>query len=431
MGTRRARSVAESAAGVLSSHDAGARSIVSAAVVEVVRGHDAAKAAFDAYMADPSGAGSREAFIAALADVMSTDASALDRVEEAVEKARSDQALSEPETSTGVTPLPPMVNPPTLPPLQYGEDVALPGSPSSQGMSERIERWLRRMNPFSSGGPSSSSGDIDDLEGVQIGHEEGVQVGPDAAVAGDPDPAGEPAATYSAFPYIRPTDQADDKEYLIRPRVPFPLEVGLNDLRPEPTILSTPGGVADLRAGMTVHVQLSYDPASLSIDGPTPIVLELTPDNPYPKHTVTVTPLPTAKPHNRRIAAHYMVDGKVRAIAFRTFRDVDAAPVEKPGDAELVDLTPLADEEAPDLVLAIYGADAASPGTFTMAAFPRDANVAPPEIGRIELGSDAADFMKQMFKEGNRAGDPPGSTTNSLGSGGASEPRSRTRSSER
>jgi hypothetical protein len=367
MDTGSARSIADAAAGVLSSRDASARSIVAAAVAQVVKDWGPARIAFETYLADPTSDVSRRNFVAALADFMSTDAAALARVATAVDTAQRESLLA--------------------------DSAAPPPSPAPTrgmgGLFEGLGEAVRRINPF--GG-------------------RGVAVTGNESVATDQESATAVPKPYPAYPYIRPTDHTPGQEYLIQPEVPFLLDIGLSKSAPiEQAVVATPAGLGEVREGMTVHVQLSYDPASLSIDGPTPIVLRVSAADPYPRQPVTVTPLATARPlSNRRIAAHYLVDGKVRAIAFRTFRDVDAAPLPKPAPAGLVDLTPLSDEDAPDVVLAIYGADAASPGTFTMAAFPRDADVAPPEIGRIELGPDGAGFMKQMFKEGNRGGDPTG-----------------------
>jgi len=425
MGTGPARSIAEAAAGVLSSRDAGARSIVAAAVADVVHGRGSAQIAFDAYLADPTGGASRRSFVDALADVLSTDAAALARVETAVEAARGHPPTGEhathlplPEASPHFEdwdPPAPVPSPPSYRPSPHADGAPpSPGGSGGGGLLERLGRAVRRINPFGSGEEATAGPQLESVtanaDGAEAGgQDEAAAVGAESATIGEASPDA-PAAPYRAYPYIRPTDHVPGQDYLIQPEVPFSLDIGTSRSAPvEAAVIATPAGLGEVRAGLTVHVQLSYDPASLSIDGPTPIVLQLTADDPYPRQTVTVTPLATAKPlSNRRIAAHYIVDGKVRAIAFRTFRDADAPPAPKSGSAGLVDLTPLADEEAPDLVLAIYGADAASPGTFTMAAFPRDADVAPPELGRIDLGLDSPGFMKQMFKEGNRGGDPTG-----------------------
>lgn len=478
MGSEYAQRVARDAAAMLSSGDRDAESIVAGTLADVVRGHDRAAAAFDAFRHNPWASDAREAFVAALATLMAKDTTALDRVQRSVASARDrarraqeDQdvgrrdlddrhadASSAPATGTawGTEPstgswfdvgsprtgqIPSVggspgesIGPAAPPPLEHRPPPSVtpgyaapppsvtpgyaapplgdgpPPAPGSGGLRGRLGRMLRRVNPFST-------------RGADDGGLESLAPPPDEAHAQSPPPSspdsaglesapangGGDAAPYPAYPYLRPKDQVAGQEFLLQPEAPFVLDVGLNRSAPvEWAVVATPASV-EVRTGMTVHVHLSYDPASFTIDEPMPIELQVTADDPYPRRGVTVTPLPVARPTNRRIAAHYLVDGKLRGIAFRTFRDVDALPVATPSPASLVDLTPLADEEAPDIVLAIYGADAASPGTFTMAAYPRDPGVAPPELGRIDLGAGAGGYMREMFKEGNRgAADPTG-----------------------
>lgn len=326
--------------------DGDASSVMAGAVAHVVSRDDAADRAFDTFLTPGAGEDpDDEDFADVLARLLGEDPLALTLITRAADAARH----------RAVAPPPPMPPPPAVP--RFTEGLELPRMP----------------------GPGPGTGPTAD------------------------EPNG-----YQAYPHLRPAAQLPTEEFLLHPRVPFELEVGLSEFPDHSDLVVTPDGL-EAADGMTVTVHLSYDPESFRIEGELPVTLPLTADEPFPVRTVSVTPLPTRRPlSDRRIAAHYLVDGTVRAIAFLALRDAGAARSPRPAPAALVDLTALTDEQPPDVVLAVYGADAAAPGSYTIAAFPRDRQIAPPEVGRIDLGPEAADFMTDMFRAGNRGGDPSG-----------------------
>jgi len=207
-------------------------------------------------------------------------------------------------------------------------------------------------------------------------------------------------ASHHAYPVLRPRRLAPDGTLPIPPRRSFVIEVGIGP-HPDPDLVAPVHGVGGVRSGSRITVHLACDPTSLRLDPPGPIELKVTRRRPYPIRKIRVTVLPLDDPdvENRRIAAHYFIDGELRAIAFRTFRQAAAAPeAVDPRTPSMVDLTPLWSVDPPDVVLAVYAADTTAGGSHVMALFPRSAEVAPPEVARITVDATAADLMTQMFE---------------------------------
>jgi hypothetical protein len=181
------------------------------------------------------------------------------------------------------------------------------------------------------------------------------------------------------------------------PGRPFELRVGIAPNR-DFGVVST-GETIALDEGSVLQVLLVYDPASFSVDAPSPITFDAS-EGSYPSTSITVTPLHVNERYvpNRRIAAHYLVDGVLRGIAVRTFVEegADLLAANRPQRADLLDLAPLTEETPPDLVLFVYRVDAGAPNDYAWAAFPSDAAFPVPEVERTSLGAGGADLATLM-----------------------------------
>ncbi len=141
---------------------------------------------------------------------------------------------------------------------------------------------------------------------------------------------------------------------------PFTATVGLGP-RPSYGVVST-GAIAT--SGEVIDVVLVYDPDSLTPQGPTRHQIQPTADTPHPSVEVTFTAsyLESA-PATRRLGVQYLVGGQVVGLAWRSFVAVDepalvaSAPAPSVRERDLLDLSPLLVEEAPDLVVAVVASD--------------------------------------------------------------------------
>lgn len=144
---------------------------------------------------------------------------------------------------------------------------------------------------------------------------------------------------------------------------PFTVTVGLAP-RPSPGLVRTGPVRVD---GSRVDIVLVYDPDSLVPTGSTRHTLEITPDDPHPTVEVTFTAQWLERaPATRRIGVHYLAEGQLVGVAWRSFVAVDdeasvaGAVVPPPRDAELLDLSPLLGVAAPDLVLGVVASERGS-----------------------------------------------------------------------
>ena len=180
---------------------------------------------------------------------------------------------------------------------------------------------------------------------------------------------------------------------------PFPVVIGLAPRRSS-TLAGT--GVIDAEA-VTVEVVIVHDPATLSVDGSTRHSLNITAAQRYPTVTITVTaPWIDGGPTVRRLGVHYVVDGRIVALAWRSIvvadeaADVARAP-EPPGheDREL-DLSPLLDWEPPDLVISVVQSDQ-SDREWVWSVFSASSQVVVPDgPATAQLGDDIAEFALSL-----------------------------------
>ena len=185
----------------------------------------------------------------------------------------------------------------------------------------------------------------------------------------------------------------------------FDVVVGLGRRR-DSTLLST--GVMQLPTGVetTLELVLVFDPSSLTPRGPTRLTVVASDADPYPSATVGFDPLDREDerlPAERRIGVHYLRDGHLVGIAWRSFvvvgdrQDVATAPVPETRESELLDLTPLLGEDLPDLILSVCAGDGPSTGQFVWTALPAASGVTVPDLPRTaSLGTDLQGFVATL-----------------------------------
>lgn len=180
---------------------------------------------------------------------------------------------------------------------------------------------------------------------------------------------------------------------------PFPVVVGLAPRRS--STLAGPG-VIDAEA-VTVEMVIVHDPATLTVEGSTRHSLNITAAQRYPTVTITVTaPWIDGGPTVRRLGVHYLVDGRIVALAWRSIvvadeaADVERAP-EPPGHEEReLDLSPLLDWEPPDLVISVVQSDH-SDREWVWSVFSASSQIVVPDgPATAELGDDIAEFALSL-----------------------------------
>ncbi|MGH8823863.1 MAG: CHAT domain-containing protein [Jiangellaceae bacterium] len=218
--------------------------------------------------------------------------------------------------------------------------------------------------------------------------------GAEAAVDEPPEPE---TATRQAYPRVDAPD-------VVVVDHPFDVIVGVAPRR-DRTLVGT-GGFDLTGDEVRLEVLLTYDPQSLRLDGDSRLSLPVTRDDPYPSATVRFTALDGDDLGNeRRIGVHYLLDGVVRAIAWRvvvavlTPDEVAGAPKPQTRERELLDLTSLVAEDAPDLVLAVFRADSAAPGHYVWAAYPSAAGVTVPDSKRARSLGDPRSYTTDIGRE--------------------------------
>jgi CHAT domain len=127
-------------------------------------------------------------------------------------------------------------------------------------------------------------------------------------------------------------------------------------------------------------------------------------DDPFPSRRVTFTALYRPDlPRVRRIGVHYLRDGQVVGIAWRSFvvvlnrEDIASAPVPPPEPDPLLELQPLVGHDQPDLVLSVCSSDGAASGEFVWTAYARASDVIVPDAPRISrLDNGLQQFVAGM-----------------------------------
>jgi CHAT domain/TIR domain len=191
---------------------------------------------------------------------------------------------------------------------------------------------------------------------------------------------------------------------------PFDVVVGIAPRR-DRRLIGT-GGFS-VTNGTVLEVMLTFDPASLRVDGESRFTLEITSDDPDPARILRFTALDGDElVDERRIGVHYLLDGAVVGIAWRlivavpTSDDIAGTPVPATRERELLDLSSVLIKDPPDLVLAVYRADTAAAGDYVWSAYPAAAGIIVPDHKRGENIGDPTEFPRSIGAE--VAGTGPG-----------------------
>ncbi len=281
------------------------------------------------------------------------------------------------------TPAPPRPAP-VPPPAAAGYGAPPPSPPgagpgSGSGISSWVKRWTSRAaGPVWRGGHSAPR----DLPPPPASPPAPGVPAPMQPAPTQPAPT--QPATRTAYPRIDV-----DAHRAVRPEVavldePFDVTVGLAKY-PDAAITQT-GPMPFLAGAVTdVDLVLVYDPTSLVPQGSTRLTLHVTDADPYPSATVTfVAQYRPDLPTERRIGVHYLRDGQVVGIAWKSVvvvpyeKDVAAAPVSTPSADALLDLEPLLGADLPDLLLSICASDG-PPGEFVWTAYAGASDVTVPD----------------------------------------------------
>ena len=211
-----------------------------------------------------------------------------------------------------------------------------------------------------------------------------------------------PAPGRTAYPRL------DVDSHQARPEVvvidaPFDVVVGL---QPRKDLALTATGRMTFAAGEVVDLDLVlvYDPNSLKPQGDSRAHISSTDVDQHPVATVSFIALYGEDlPLERRIGVHVLRAGKVVAVAWRTVvavgsaADVAGAPAPTSREPDLLDLTPIVDEDMPDLVLTVFRADAADGSRFVWTAYPAASGVTVPDAPNAsQLDADAAGFAAEI-----------------------------------
>lgn len=182
----------------------------------------------------------------------------------------------------------------------------------------------------------------------------------------------------------------------------FSVTVGLRK-RQDHTLMAT--GAITVAQDETIDVVLVFDPDSLATTAPTRQTLRVTAADPYPSVTVpfVASYLNAAVPIERRIGVHYVRQGQVVGVAWRTIvavddpADVAGAPEVAARDRLLLDLSPLLDETPPDLVIGICNADSENGKRLVWTVYPGvDGEVALDGPRSAPMDDTAAGFAKAL-----------------------------------
>lgn len=222
-------------------------------------------------------------------------------------------------------------------------------------------------------------------------------------------PASTTGATRPAYPRIDVTSGTTRADVVIADQ-PFPVVVGLG---PRRSSTLEGAGVIEGEDGTTVEIVIVHDPATLTVEGGTRHSLKITAAQRYPTVPLTVTaPWIDGGPSARRLGVHYLVEGRIVALAWRTVIVADdvaaiAQAPEPPGPPSVeLDLSPLVGWEPPDLIISVVQADG-SDHEWVWSVFATSTTVVTPDgPATARLGDDIAEFATSLRRSLQFSADP-------------------------
>ncbi|MEP6648799.1 MAG: CHAT domain-containing protein [Lapillicoccus sp.] len=268
----------------------------------------------------------------------------------------------------GVPPLPPTSHAPAPPP---SEPAPQRSRSAWRGVRSAIGRWLGGGTPIRRPGPTSRQRD--------------------------------PGASRTAYPRIDVHTGRKVRPDVVVVEEPFDVVVGLE--RFADAAITPTGGIRFSAESTTqLDLVLVYDPSSLEAQTGTALRLMVTDDDPFPSARVTFVALYRPDlPSERRIGVHYLRDGQVVGIAWRTIiavstrDDVVTAPLPPVEPKALLDLEPLLGEDLPDLILSICASDGPATGEFVWMAYAGASRATVPDAPRVSrLDGHLQKFVTDM-----------------------------------
>jgi hypothetical protein len=204
-----------------------------------------------------------------------------------------------------------------------------------------------------------------------------------------------------------------DAPAAVVPGDPFDVVVGLRQRR-DPRLVDTGEVVLPDEPEVTFEVVVTVDPESFVSDGELRHRLTATPADPYPSVTVRLTALDGADlVSQRRVGVHYLCSGQVIGVAWRSLTVVwdsselsSVAPPAPDPERAMLELGPLLEEDAPDLVLTVYQADT-STSRYVWSAYPSSPGLPVPAASRgRDLGGATAAFARDTRRTIQQVGEP-------------------------
>ncbi len=218
-------------------------------------------------------------------------------------------------------------------------------------------------------------------------------------------PTTTPPATRTAYPRIDVDAHRAERPEVVVIDEPFDVTVGLAKF-PDAAITQTGPMTFMAGAGTELEMVLVYDPNSLVAQGSTRLTVQVTDADPYPSATVSfVAQYRPDLPSERRLGVHYLREGQVVGIAWRSVvavpyaKDVASAPTPEASPDALLDLEPLLGDDLPDLILSICASDGAATGEFVWTAYAGASDVTVPDAPRlstIDGDSGLQGFVTEM-----------------------------------
>jgi len=188
---------------------------------------------------------------------------------------------------------------------------------------------------------------------------------------------------------------------------PFVVRVGVAATR---DLTSSHTGAIKLPTDGPVDIEivLAYDPISLSSAGDLSYVVAVANGKPPPLIELSFTALSDTGDEDeelaseRRIGVHYLHEGRLVGVAWRTVIAVSDEEARKRADLptqrehELLDLSPLLADRAPDLTLAVFRAQPdQQSGRYVWTAYP-SADVVVPDVSRARDVGDPAGLANRI-----------------------------------
>lgn len=179
----------------------------------------------------------------------------------------------------------------------------------------------------------------------------------------------------------------------------FTLVIGVAPRR-DRSLITTGAMMLPASEPVELGLLVTYDPASLRMEGAAPTRLLINTDRPGTTVAVRFTVLDGEElAAERRVGVHYLREGVPIGIAWKrllvvaTETELAGTMPPSPREGQLLELAPIMQDKPPDLVIAVFRADDTEDGHFIWAAYPTVAGLTVPDLERSRyIGKDAQQF---------------------------------------